>query len=158
MNLSLKRVLLVTQASLLTASVAVLSTNAQPGFNDVQIARAAGAPLAKTLQGKPTLVEIYADWCPGCQSIKPTLSTLKSQYQRKVNFVVFDVTNRKSTSASLTQAQALGLSNFFTANKSKTSTVAILNPATGQVLQSFQSNPNLTDYKAVLDTAIAQIR
>ena len=158
MNLFLKRTLLITQASLLTVAAAALSATAQPGFSGVRIARTAGAPLAKALQGKPTVVEVYADWCPGCQGIKSTLSTLKSQYQGKVNFVVLDVTDHKSTGLSQARAQSLGLSNFFAANKSKTSTVAIINPATGQVLQSFQSNPNLTDYKAVLDSAIVQVR
>jgi thiol-disulfide isomerase/thioredoxin len=129
------------------------------GKINIQSAQAmGGGRLAKELQGKPVVVDIYADWCPGCQSIKPTLSTLKKEYSGKVNFVVFDVTDRKTSAASQAKAQQLGLSDFFAANKSKTSTVAIINPATGKILKVYQANPNLSDYKAVLNPAITAIR
>jgi thiol-disulfide isomerase/thioredoxin len=125
---------------------------------NVEIASANdGGRLAKALQGKPVLVDIYATWCGGCQLIKPTLTTLEKQYSGKVNFVVFDVTDKKTTEVSLAKAQKLGLSDFFVENKSKTSTVAIMNPATGETLKLYQANPTLNDYKAVLDSAIAQI-
>ncbi len=112
-------------------------------------------PLAKELQGKPALVDIYASWCGGCQGIKPTLSSLKKQYAGKVNFIVFDVSNKATTKAAEMKAQRLGLSSFFTENKSKTATVAIINPATGQILKLYQGNSEIKDYKAVLDPAIA---
>jgi thiol-disulfide isomerase/thioredoxin len=127
-------------------------------IQSVQAMAMGGGRLAKELQGKPVVVDIYATWCPGCQSIKPTLSTLKKEYSGKVNFVVFDVTDRKTSAASQAKAQKLGLSEFFAANKSKTSTVAIINPATGDILKVYQANPNLADYKAVLNPAIASIR
>jgi thiol-disulfide isomerase/thioredoxin len=111
--------------------------------------------LAKELQGKPVLVDVYASWCGGCQAIKPTLSTLQKQYAGKVNFVVFDVTNKATTMASQEKAQRLGLGAFLAENKSKTATVAIINPANGQVLKLYQANPSLQDYTAVIDAAIA---
>jgi thiol-disulfide isomerase/thioredoxin len=113
--------------------------------------------LAKELQGKPVLVDIYASWCEECQSIKPTLSTLKQQYSNKINFVVFDVSDKATTKAAQAKAQKLGLSDYFAENKSQTSTVAIMNPATGKILKLYQANPNLNDYKAVLSNAIAPI-
>jgi thiol-disulfide isomerase/thioredoxin len=30
--------------------------------------------LAKQLQGKPVVVDIYASWCPACKNIAPTFS------------------------------------------------------------------------------------
>jgi thiol-disulfide isomerase/thioredoxin len=127
--------------------------------SDIQSAQAMeSGRLAKELQGKPVVVDIYATWCPGCQSIKSTLSTLKTEYSGKVNFVVFDVTDKKTTEAAQAKAKKLGLSDFFVQNKSKTSTVAIINPSTGKTLKVYQANPNLADYKAVLNPAIAQIR
>jgi thiol-disulfide isomerase/thioredoxin len=112
-------------------------------------------PLAKELQGKPVLVDVYASWCGGCQAIKPTLSSLKKQYSGKVNFVVFDVSNKATTKAAEMKAQRLGLASFLADNKSKTATVAIIDPATGKILKLYQGNPEIKDYSAVLDPAIA---
>ncbi len=122
------------------------------------IAKGEMAPLAQQLQGKPVVVDIYASWCPGCKNIAPTLSQLRQQYGKKASFIVFDVTNAKTTKASMKKAEELGLSSFFNANKSKTSTVAIIDPATGKIIQQFQNNAEVSEYSSVLDLAIAQNR
>jgi thiol-disulfide isomerase/thioredoxin len=114
-------------------------------------------PLAKQLQGKPVVVDIYASWCPGCKNIAPTLSQLKQQYGTKANFIVLDVSDSKKTQASMKMAAKLGLTDFFNANKSKTSTVAIIDPATGKVMKQFQNNPELAEYTTVIDRSIAQM-
>ncbi len=109
-----------------------------------------------TLQGKPLVVDIYASWCPGCKNIAPTLSQLRQQYTGKASFVVFDVSDRQKTQASMKLAAKLGLSSFFAANKSQTATVAIIDPATGKVMKQFRNNAQLTEYTSVLDLAIAK--
>lgn len=153
--LGLSLVGLASAIGLKTAQAAFWST--APDGTQIAGAMSSGR-LAKELQGKPVVVDIYADWCPGCQSIKPTLSTLKKQYSGKVNFVVFNVTDRSTSAAAQAKAQQLGLSEFFSANKSKTATVAIINPSTGKTLKTYQANPNLADYTTVLNPAIASIR
>ncbi|NJO28057.1 MAG: thioredoxin family protein [Richelia sp. SL_2_1] len=115
-----------------------------------------GGPLAQELQGKPVLVDVFATWCAGCKNIAPTLSELKQDYADKVNFVVLDVTDQAKVKETQAQAEKLGLSKFLEANKSKTSTVAIVDPATGNILTMFKNNPNKADYTKVLDTALAQ--
>ncbi|MBW4478493.1 MAG: thioredoxin family protein [Tolypothrix brevis GSE-NOS-MK-07-07A] len=115
-----------------------------------------GAPLAKELQGKPVLVDVYATWCAGCKNIASTLSQLKQEYSGKVNFVVLDVTDKAKVQETQAQAEKLGLGKFLEANKSKTSTVAIVDPATGNILTMFKNNPNKADYTKVLDAAIAK--
>lgn len=140
-----------------TATIAVAIPNGTPASAKQLIAQA-GSPLAKELQGKPVVVDIYASWCPGCKNIAPTLSNLKQQYRGTAHFVVLDVTNRSTTKASEEKAKKLGLGSFFAANKSQTSTVAIIDPATGRILRQFRNNPNQADYKVVLNTAIAQMK
>jgi thiol-disulfide isomerase/thioredoxin len=115
-------------------------------------------PLNKQLQGKPVVVDIYASWCPGCKNIAPTMTELRSQYQGKVNFVVFDVSDRKTTQASMTKARQLGLIEFFNAHKNQTSTVAIIDPKTGRTMKKFQNNPTIAEYQAIIDPAIAQVK
>lgn len=115
-----------------------------------------GGPLAKELQGKPVFVEVYATWCAGCQNIKSTLSELKKQYGEQVHFIVLDVTNKSAAKKSQAKAEKLGLGKFFAENKSKTSTVVIVDPSTGNILSQEKNNANKSAYTEVLDTQLAK--
>ncbi|MDJ0677636.1 MAG: thioredoxin domain-containing protein [Calothrix sp. MO_167.B42] len=115
-------------------------------------------PLAQELQGKPVVVDIFATWCAGCRKIKPALDAIKKDYGDTASFVVLDVTDKGTTEAAQAKAEKLGLQDFFATHKSKTATVGIIDPSTGEVLKLFQKNPNKGDYVAVLDTAIGQIK
>lgn len=153
-------VLSLSAASVLTllGMTAMVTSRPEISVAQTQISRASAKPLAKELQGKPVVVDIYASWCPGCKNIAPTMSSLKQKYQGKVNFVVFDVSDRATTQASEAKAQKLGLADFLAANKAQTSLVAIIDPATGKVLQQFRNNPDKDDYVTVLERAIAQMK
>ena len=53
-------------------------------------------PLEVALgNGKPTLMEFYADWCTVCQAMAPDIDQLKQQYGESVNFVMLNVDNSK---------------------------------------------------------------
>ncbi|KYC43653.1 thioredoxin [Scytonema hofmannii PCC 7110] len=119
-------------------------------------ANSVGGSLAKELQGKPVVVDVFATWCAGCKNIAPTLSQLKQEYSGKVNFVVLDVTDKAKLKQTQAKAEKLGLGKFLEANKSQTSTVAIVDPATGNILSMFKNNPNKADYTKVLETALAK--
>lgn len=45
--------------------------------------------------GKPTLMEFYADWCGSCQAMAPGLAQLKQDYSQTVNFAMLNVDNTK---------------------------------------------------------------
>ncbi|ELR99725.1 thioredoxin family protein [Gloeocapsa sp. PCC 73106] len=45
--------------------------------------------------GKPTLIEFYANWCTSCQSMAPDLAVIKQQYADAIDFVMLNVDNPK---------------------------------------------------------------
>ncbi|WP_373539182.1 TlpA family protein disulfide reductase [Chamaesiphon sp.] len=115
-----------------------------------------GGPLAKQLQGKPVVVDIYASWCPACKNIAPTVSKIKQQYGNKITFVTLDVSDKSSFAKAEATAKQLGLSKFFAANKTQTGSLTIVDPATGNILGQERNNADLTAYSTVLDLAIAK--
>jgi thiol-disulfide isomerase/thioredoxin len=155
--------LLAIAATLATTTVASMAaiqnlatSPAKISSSATLIAKGETTPLSKKLQGKPVIVDIYATWCPGCKNIAPTLSQLRQQYASKANFVVLDVTDANTTKASMKLAKELGLTSFFNANKSQTSTVAIIDSATGKIMKQFRNNADLAEYTGIIDLAIAQ--
>ena len=45
--------------------------------------------------GKPTLMEFYANWCGSCQAMAPDIAKLEKEYDKSVNFVMLNVDNTK---------------------------------------------------------------
>ena len=60
-----------------------------------QLAKTA-MPLEVALgNGKPSLIEFYADWCTTCQAMAEDMSHLRQDYADRVNFVMLNVDNTK---------------------------------------------------------------
>jgi thiol-disulfide isomerase/thioredoxin len=74
-------------------------------------------PLEVALSdGKPSLIEFYANWCTVCQKMAPDIATLEEEYQGKVNFVMLNVDNSKWLPEML-QYRVDGIPHFVFLNK-----------------------------------------
>lgn len=70
----------------------------QTGSNTATLAAMAesATPLMVALNnGKPTLMEFYADWCTACQAMAADMGALKQDYGDQINFVMLNVDNSK---------------------------------------------------------------
>ncbi|UWU46973.1 Thiol-disulfide isomerase or thioredoxin [Limnospira platensis C1] len=53
-------------------------------------------PLEVALSnGKPTLMEFYANWCTTCQAMAEDMADLRDSYGDRINFVMLNVDNTK---------------------------------------------------------------
>ena len=44
---------------------------------------------------KPTFLEFYAEWCEVCKEMAPSVTALKEEYEKDINFVFLNVDNQK---------------------------------------------------------------
>ena len=102
---------------------------------------------------KPVVAIIAADWCPYCKNVDPVVKAVLKNYEGKFNVVVFDVTNEQTIAAAKEKAESLGLSDFFTANKEKTSTVAVIKSS--KVLYRTTNNTKRDEYTKAFDKALS---
>ena len=52
-------------------------------------------PEIAFLNGKPTYLEFYAEWCEICKEMAPEVAELKKDFDNEINFVFLNVDNPK---------------------------------------------------------------
>lgn len=96
-NRDVARTIFIAVFALIVITVAYGISNRPLGTVDVVQNPAPDAPAqyaagpAKTAAKLPKMIEIYAEWCPPCQRMKPILNELEKEYKGKVQFVRIDV-------------------------------------------------------------------
>ncbi|CAN6459924.1 unnamed protein product [Victoria cruziana] len=85
----------VALASAFAALGLFLSTRIDLGVSLKDLA-ADAIPYEEALSnGRPTIVEFYADWCEVCRELAPDIYKVEQQYKDRVNFVMLNVDNTK---------------------------------------------------------------
>jgi len=75
-------------------------------------------------------VSFYADWCPVCKAIGPSVMDLQGKLKdQPVKFLKFDFTNDETKSKTAELAKSMGLTDVLNSSNS-TGYVLLLNPAT----------------------------
>ncbi|MEO1211126.1 MAG: thioredoxin family protein [Cyanobacteria bacterium J06638_20] len=91
----IRNFLVVLVASALGVAI-FLGVQAQAGTPSLSAQAEAATPfdIAQS-NGKPTLMEFYANWCTSCQAMASDLAELKQTYGDRINFVMLNIDNDK---------------------------------------------------------------
>ncbi len=109
----------------------------------------------KAGEKKIVLAEIYASWCPGCKNIQPTLDLLVKDFSQ-IELVQLDVSTPSKAEASQKLAKDLKIIDFYNVNKSKTATVGIIVPTSGEVVSVLHNENSEEVYKPFIQDAQAK--
>jgi thiol-disulfide isomerase/thioredoxin len=91
----LRNSLVAVVAVLLAAGLFLANQARQAGTSLADLAAEAVSWEEAQANGKPSLVEFYADWCTTCRAMAPLLASLKKEFADQVNFVMLNVDNPK---------------------------------------------------------------
>lgn len=87
---------LVVMAAVVLAIAVFLGLNTQVPENNLSALAESAVPYDTALaNGKPTLMEFYANWCTSCQAMAGDMTQLRETYGDRVNFVMLNVDNSK---------------------------------------------------------------
>lgn len=90
------RNLVVAIAAVVLSVAMVLGLRTQSNTTSLAELAASAVPY-ETAQtnGKPTLMEFYANWCTACQAMAGEMAELRENYGDRVNFVMLNIDNNK---------------------------------------------------------------
>ena len=87
------RLLLAALSAVLALALFALRGGLQPAAPLEKLARQSLDLSVALGDGRPTLVEFYANWCEACQAMAPAMETIEQQQHGKLDVVLLNVDN-----------------------------------------------------------------
>ena len=93
-NLGAKeRLLLVLLAAVLAGAVLWLRGGLHPEAPLERLARQSPDLQVALTNGRPTVVEFYADWCEACRAMAPAMEAMEQEHRGQLDVVLLNVDN-----------------------------------------------------------------
>ena len=93
-----RKSIMIAISAALTGTAAFFFSKDQNGVGGIALLHAMekdSAPLAEVVcNGRPTVVDFYADYCQSCKVMAPTMREMEIRYKDKLNFVTLDGTKQ----------------------------------------------------------------
>ncbi|MEO1095999.1 MAG: thioredoxin family protein [Cyanobacteria bacterium J06638_28] len=90
------RNLIVVSVAVVLSVLVVLGIQTKTPTASLESLATSATPFEAALtNGKPSLMEFYANWCTSCQAMAGDMATLRETYDDRVNFVMLNVDNSK---------------------------------------------------------------
>lgn len=115
-------------------------------------------PISETEAANPSrpfVVKLHARWCAVCMITTSVWKQIQEEYSGRVNFLVLDFTDDRTTDASRAAAERVGLARVFE-ETGATGVVLVVDGRTREVTGSIAGSRDFADYKAAIDTALSR--
>jgi thiol-disulfide isomerase/thioredoxin len=89
----IERILLAAVAALLALLLLWLRGGLHPSAPLDRLARQSPDFATALADGRPTLVEFYADWCEACRAMAPAMETIEKRHRGALDVVLLNVDN-----------------------------------------------------------------
>ena len=90
---SSQRLFLVLLSIFLVVSLLLFKNGFKQNLTLEELARNSPLPEEALSNGRPTIIEFYADWCEACKEMAPSMISLKQRNENKLDVVLLDVEN-----------------------------------------------------------------
>ena len=88
-----ERMLLAAVAALLALGLFLLRGGLSPAAPLDKLARQSLEPAVALSNGRPSVIEFYADWCEACQAMAPAMERVEGTHHSQLDVVLLNVDN-----------------------------------------------------------------